>query len=86
MTSRAPTEGHPPVEVTNISRHALWVLVNDREYFLPYKEFPWFEDARLRDILKVKLLHGSHLHWPALDVDLCLESLDNPDAFPLVYR
>ena len=73
-------------EVTNVSRHGLWLLVGDKEYFLPYKDFPWFEDARLRDILEVELLHGSHLHWPALDVDLCLESLENPEAFPLVYH
>jgi len=43
-------------------------------------------DRRLAEILDVQLLHGSHLHWPALDVDLCVESLDRPDAYPLTYR
>ncbi len=86
MRSRLLGASTSAVEVTNISRHGLWLLVGDKEFFLPYKDFPWFEDARLRDVLDVELLHGSHLHWPALDVDLCLESLENPEAFPLVYR
>jgi hypothetical protein len=33
----------------------------------------------------VELLHGFHLHWPELDVDLELQSLQAPDQFPLVY-
>jgi hypothetical protein len=72
------------VEVTNVSAHGLWLLVGDREYFLPYYKFPWFKDARLRDLFEVELLHGYHLHWPALDVDLELATLQNPEAFPLV--
>jgi len=74
------------VEVTNISRHGLWLLVAGKEYFLPYQDYPWFKEARLGEILNIELLRGSHLHWPALDVDLCLESLDNPEAYPLIYR
>ena len=73
-------------EVTNVDTHGIWVLVKDREYFLGYDEYPWFRDARLAEILDVQLLHGSLLHWPALDVDLCVESLDRPDAYPLTYR
>jgi len=32
----------------------------------------------------VRLLHNNLLHWPRLDVDLCLESLSRPEAFPLI--
>ena len=74
------------VEVTHISAHGVWLLVKGREHFLPHDEFPWFKEARLREILEVELLHGTHLHWPALDVDLCVESLGDPGAFPLVYQ
>jgi hypothetical protein len=73
------------VEVTNISPHGLWLFVEGREYLLPFEKFPWFTDARLRDILDVQLLHGFHLHWPRLDIDLELASLDDPEKFPLVY-
>jgi hypothetical protein len=74
------------VEVTHISRHGFWLLAAGKEYFLPYDQFPWFREARLREIQDVELPHASHLHWPALDVDLCQESLENPDAFPLICR
>ncbi len=31
------------VEVTNVSPHGFWLLVDDRELFVPFKTFPWFE-------------------------------------------
>ena len=86
MRSPQPGTSISDVEVTHISRHGLWLLVAGKEYFLPYDHFPWFRDARLREIQDVELLHGTHLHWPALDVDLCLESLDDPEGFPLIYQ
>lgn len=73
-------------EVTNIDRFGFWLLARGKEYFLPYEEYPWFKDARVRDILDVRLVHQDHLRWPALDVDLSLESLERPEAFPLTYR
>jgi hypothetical protein len=74
------------VEVTNISAHGIWLWVREREYFLPHEDFPWFEKARVRDVLNVQLLHGQHLFWPSLDVDLELESLTKLVEYPLVYR
>ena len=74
------------VEVGNIDRHGLWLLVDDKEYFLPYDGFPWFRKATVDQILNVELLHGDHLHWPDLDVDLALDSLAQPESFPLIYK
>jgi hypothetical protein len=74
------------VEVSSIDRFGLWILIQDKEYFLPYAEFPWFRQAAIDEILQVELLHGDHLYWPALDVDLCIDSLANPASFPLIYR
>ena len=73
-------------EVTNVGAHGLWVLVRGKEYFLSHKDFPWFKEAKLSEILNVKLLHRTHLHWPALDVDLCLDSLKDPESHPLIYK
>lgn len=66
------------VEVTNIGPHGIRIFLKNREYFLSYKEYPWFRDATVADILNVKLFHKSHVHWPALDVGLCVESLERP--------
>jgi hypothetical protein len=72
--------------VANIDSHGFWLLVRGKEYFLPYEDYPWFKDAKVSEILNVELHHKSHLHWPDLDVDLCVESLEHPDAFPLMYK
>jgi hypothetical protein len=29
------------------------------------------------------LIHGYHLHWPDLDVDLEIDNLENPEKYPL---
>jgi hypothetical protein len=74
------------VEVTNISIHGLWIFVLDREYFIPFSENPWFKNAKIGELQHVQLFHGHHLHWPDLDVDLELDSLADPEKYPLVYK
>jgi hypothetical protein len=73
-------------EVTNISRHGFWLLVGERELFLPFEEFPWFRDVSVGKLLNVELAHPHHLYWPELDVDLAVESIEHPERFPLVSK
>jgi len=75
-----------PVEVTNVSRHGLWLLVGDEELFLPFEQFPWFRDASIEKISVVERQTADHLYWSLLDIDLSVESIRNPAAFPLVAR
>jgi hypothetical protein len=35
-------------EVTNVSGHCVWMLINDEELALPYSEFPWFKAATIQ--------------------------------------
>lgn len=86
MTSKPSGVDTSRVEVQNISPHGIWILVRDREYFLDYQRFPWFLEAKVADIVRVELLHDTHLYWPGLDVDLDVQCLDDPQSFPLVYR
>jgi hypothetical protein len=74
------------VEVTNISRAGFWLLMDDRELFVPFEQFPWFKDASIAEILDVERPSSRHLHWPELDVDLDVESIEHPERFPLVSR
>ncbi len=74
------------VEVLQVSPHGIWLYVRGREYFLPYRDFPWFGEARLSQIQQVRLLHGHHLRWEELDVDLDVDSLKQPSHYPLKYR
>jgi len=73
-------------EVFHINNQGVWVSVNDSEYFLPYDEYPWFRDAKVKEILNVTFLHGHHLNWPDLDVDLEIDALENPQNYPLKYE
>lgn len=66
--------------MTNVSRFGVWGLVRDHEYFMDYDEYPQFRDATIGQISNVKLIHGDHLSWPELDVDLHLESLRDAAA------
>ena len=75
-----------PIEVVNIDKFGFWVIVGGREHFLPFEDFPWFRQATLDQILAVELLSENHLRWPLLDVDLCLDSIEHPTSYPLVYR
>ena len=73
-------------EVTNISKHGLWLLVEEKEYFLPFDEFPWFKDKKIDDIMKVQLFGKDHLYWENLDIDLSLDMIEHPERFPLQAR
>jgi hypothetical protein len=70
--------------VSHISPFGIWVLVAGHEYFLGYDKFPWFRGATVAQIHEVEVQHGRHLHWRALDVDLDLARMANPERFPLV--
>lgn len=74
------------VEVTNVSPHGFWLFVGERELFVPFKEFPWFRDASVREITNVELPSPHHLYWPDLDIDLALESIEHSEKYPLVSQ
>jgi len=74
------------LEVTNISQHGFWLWLDGTEYFLPFEQYPWFKNAVVSDILNVKLIHGRHLRWPRLDVDLSLDILREPGRYPLTAK
>ena len=86
MRSALPGKNISEVEVTNVSRHGFWLLIGERELFLPFDKFPWFRDVPIGQLLKVEQPHPSHLYWPDLDVDLAVESIEFPERFPLVSR
>ena len=86
MTSAMLGANTSEVEVTNISKHGLWLLLGDEELFLPFAEFPWFKDAPIGKVLNVERPQPHHLYWPELDVDLSVESVRHPERFPLVAK
>lgn len=87
MNTKSKTPGQNTLaEVSHISPQGIWILVGEKEFFLPYSSYPWFADARLSEIHHLELIHGSHLRWPDLDVDLHLNTLGDPEGYPLIDR
>ena len=74
------------VEVTNVSTHGFWVLLQGEELLLPFVDFPWFKQATIEQITAVEWPSPNHLYWPLLDVDLSVESIRDPQAFPRISK
>lgn len=71
------------IEVTNISRHGLWLCTRNSELFISFKEFPQFLDASISRILNVKQPNPDSLYWPDLDINLAIQSVR---CFPLLSQ
>ena len=76
--------GTSGAEILNVSPHGFWILVGEKEYFLDFDHFPWFRRATLEQLFGVELLHGEHLYWADLDVDLDIDRIQQPEKYPLV--
>jgi hypothetical protein len=86
MSSGLPGTSISPSEVTNIEPLGFWVLVDDREYFVPFADYPVFHNAPVRQIFQMQRLSPTQLYWPDLDADIEIESLDQPEHYPLVFK
>ena len=86
MTSALLGQSISAVEVTNVSKHGFWLLLAHEELFVPFAKFPWFREAPIGKLTEVELPSPHHLYWPALDIDLAVASIRNPEQFPLVSR
>lgn len=71
------------VEVSLASNKGFWLLLGEEELFVAYAEFPWFKKTTMEEIATIEWPTPDHLHWPLLDIDLSVESIRNPDKFPL---
>ena len=74
------------VKVTNISTHGICLLAKSGEYFLPFDDVPWFREASVAAIPSVSELTPGHYYWGNLDVDLGLDTLRDPNKYPLKCR
>ncbi|MEI6026821.1 MAG: DUF2442 domain-containing protein [Betaproteobacteria bacterium] len=72
--------------MTHISAHGFRLLLGEEELLLSFEHFPWFKSATVQQISNVERPSPGHLYWPNLDVDLAVESIRHPEAFPLISR
>ena len=74
------------VKVTHVSQHGFRLILNDEELLVPFTEFPWYKDVSIEQLSKVESPTNNHLYWPQLDIDICVDSIRNPKAFPLISK
>jgi len=84
--SAQPGKRTSDVEVTNVSDHGFWLLLETEELFLSFADFPWFKDATIGKLANVQRPQPHHLHWPDLDIDLAVNSIRDPRKFPLIAK
>lgn len=83
MISSAHGVSTSGAEVTHVSSHGIWLLSAGQEYFLSYDDFPWFKEAPIGQILNIQEVSKGHFHWPDLDIDLGVDTIENPEKYPL---
>ena len=75
---------NPNIEIRQVSQQGFSLRVGDDELFVSFDAFPWFRQATLDDLTSIEWPTADHLYWPRLDIDLSIDSIRDPDAFPLV--
>ncbi|HYC55213.1 MAG TPA: DUF2442 domain-containing protein [Candidatus Binatia bacterium] len=78
--------GISPPEICEISARGVTLLIDEEELFLSYADFPWFKGRAASDVHNVVRPQPHHLRWPALDIDLDIESIRHSERFPLLAR
>jgi hypothetical protein len=86
MRSPTPGSNTSKPDIVIASKHGFWLVLDSTEYFLPFEKFPWFKGATESELRDVELLHGDHLYWPSLDVDLTLATIEEPEKYELVWN
>jgi hypothetical protein len=62
------------------------MLIEDKEYFISFSDYPAFKDTTINQILNFNYIPPKQLSWESLDIDIEIEALEYPQQFPLKYR
>ena len=72
--------------VLMINGDGIMLSVGGHDYFLSYNRVPWMRDASISHVLNVRMSGQNAIEWPALDIDLEIESLKHPERYPLIIK
>ena len=73
-------------EISSITRHGIWIFVSDKEYFIPFEEYPELKFLPLEELLQVEFSPPDHIYWEKADIDIELGALEEPEKYPLKYK
>lgn len=72
--------------ITNITNVGFYFLIEDKEYFVPFAEYPVFRQATIENIYDYIILSPKQIYWKTLDCDIELDALEKPWQFTLIYK
>jgi hypothetical protein len=85
-TSISGPDSLPDCQVSAVDAIGLWLLVGDREYLIPFADYPQFREARVEQVFAVRMISPQQMRWETLDIDVELEALTMPEHYPLVWQ
>jgi hypothetical protein len=74
------------VEITNIDSEGFWLRCREEELYLSFAMFPWFEHATVAQLCNIQCFGGTCLYWPALDLELGIDTIRGAVTAQLAYR
>jgi hypothetical protein len=72
-------------KVSGISKLGFWLLLDQKEFFVPFELYPVFLNATINQINDFVIMAPSHIYWKSLDCDIEITALQNPEQFPLSF-
>ncbi len=72
--------------VLTICNDGIHIVIDREDLFLSFDDFPWFRGADAATIQYFEASPAGHLRWPAMDIDLTLDSIRDPAQYPLIDR
>lgn len=72
-------------EITNIERFGIWLLADNKEYYIKFEDYPAFKKASIDQILNIQRISPTQFRWPDIDEDIELEALEHPEKYILRY-
>lgn len=72
--------------ITAITHLGFYLLVESKEYFIPFTDYPVFKQASVDEIYDFKMLSPRQIYWKKLDCDIELEALEYPEKFVLTFN
>ncbi len=86
MISSKNGTGTLEYEITNIERFGIWLLADDKEYYIKFEDYPSLKKASVEQLLNLKRIGPSQFRWPDIDEDIELEALEDPEKYVLRYE
>lgn len=85
-TNLSSSSHNTSVSVLMINAQGIMLSVQGNDFFISYNRMPWLRDARISDVLNVRMSGRSAIEWETLGVDLEIESLKHPERYPLIMK